>query len=79
MAQIQPTISRPRPQRQTKGIRRYRNRDRPGQGDQESQTEQVMDNLTEEEREYLEMENYMNTATESELLAACAENEDLWG
>jgi len=35
--------------------------------------------ITADEIAYLEFENYMNTAAESELLAACAENEDLWG
>ena len=34
--------------------------------------------LTADEIEYLEFENYVNTAAESEMLAACAENEDLW-
>lgn len=35
--------------------------------------------ITADERDFLEWENYMNTAAESEMLAACTENEDLWG
>lgn len=37
-----------------------------------------MDNLTDEEREYLEFENYINTAAESEMLAALSENDEVF-